>query len=270
MISRAVLRPGDLIDFVRPSPALDSIVLFRHPNVMGCAASSLEPLYLERSTPDRHQTPQPRQRAATLIGGSAVAVWATAASLATIGAGLGPLPFVAGSLACGFFTLLLARLLRGQPILPMLAVPLPALSLMVLGFFGHNALFMSALRFAPAGEVTVVSYLWPLLMVAFQGLFAMARPSRLQWIGTALGFVGFCVFAWPALSGGTAAAVDGSLMLGLLLALSSTLPICDSGHRRRGDQVQVQKTGSLAMNSRASSRGRMIPPSGAASAHRSR
>ena len=52
--------------------------------------------------------------------------------------------------------------------------------------------------------------------------------------------------------------------------LSSTLPIFGSEARRRGDQVQVQKTGSLAMNSRALSRGRMMPPSGAASAHRSR
>ena len=174
-----------------------------------------------QSRSGRGRAPRPNRRVATMVGGSAVFVWATAASLATIGAGIGALPFVAGSLACGFVTLLLARLLRGQPVLPMLAVPLPALGLMVLGFLGHNAFFMSALSFAPAGEVTLVSYLWPLMMVALQGVFAIARPSPLQWVGTALGFLGFCVFAWPSLGIGVASALDGRAIVGLLLALAA-------------------------------------------------
>ena len=179
------------------------------------------PFPFAQSRSGHGRAPRPNRRVATMIGGSAVLVWATAASLATIGAGLGALPFVAGSLACGFVTLLLARLLRGQPVLPMLAVPLPALGLMVLGFLGHNAFFMSALGFAPAGEVTVVSYLWPLLMVAFQGAFAVVRPSPLQWAGTGLGFLGFCVFAWPSLGIGGASVLDGRAIVGLMLALAA-------------------------------------------------
>ena len=105
----------------------------------------------------------------------------------------------------------------------MLAVPLPALGLMVLGFLGHNAFFMTALRFAPPGEVTVVSYLWPLLLVALQGALAIARPSRLQWAGVGLGFLGFLVFAWPALSEEGAPAIGGPALFGLLLALAAAV-----------------------------------------------
>ncbi len=107
--------------------------------------------------------------------------------------------------------------------MPMLMVPVPALVLMVLGFLGHNGLFMSALHFAPPGEVTVISYLWPVMVVVIQSLFAIARPSRLQWIGVGLGFAGFLVFAWPALNEDSFAAMQGSVVFGLTLALAAAL-----------------------------------------------
>lgn len=73
----------------------------------GIADRQLSPFARIRS--DRGRAPWPNPRVATMVAGSAVFVWATAASLATIG-------------------------------------------LMVLGFLGHNAFFMSALSFAPAGR----------------------------------------------------------------------------------------------------------------------
>lgn len=190
---------------------------------MNIAAPAISPLEFSQRASTGGKDPSPNPRAATIVGGSAVFVWATAPSLATIGSNVGALPFVAGSLACGFATLLFARLLRGQPLLPMLMVPFPALCLMVLGFLGHNAFFMSALDFAPAGEVTVISYLWPLLVIALQSVFAIARASRLQWIAVGLGFGGFLVFAWPALSFDRIAAWDGSVAFGLALALAAAL-----------------------------------------------
>lgn len=198
-------------------------LIFGQTFAMSFAAPAIRPSQFARLAPIRGKGPSPNPRTATLVGGSAVFVWATAPSLATIGAGIGALPFVAGSLACGFATLLLARLVRGQPVLPMLMVPLPALGLMVLGFLGHNGFFMSALHFAPAGEVTVISYLWPVLVIALQSVFAIARPSRLQWIGVGLGFAGFLVFAWPALTYDSVVAMEGSVVFGLALALAAAL-----------------------------------------------
>ena len=132
----------------------------------------------------------PSARSATVIGGGAVLVWSTAASFAVLGTSLPPLLFIAGAFAAGFLAFCAARLARGQSLREMLAVPLPVLCLMVLGFLGHNGLYVTALRYAPAAEVNLISYLWPLLMVAFLGLAGVARPTRWQLFGSLLGFAG--------------------------------------------------------------------------------
>lgn len=157
----------------------------------------------------------PSARTATLIGGGAVLVWSTAASLAVVGTSLPPLLFLAGAFAAGFIAFLSVRLARGQSPLGMLAVPLPVLCLLVLGFLGHNGLYVTALRYAPPAEVNLISYLWPLLMVALLGVTGIARATRLQLIGTALGFAGLVWFVSP----GTAA---GGL-LGYALAFGAAL-----------------------------------------------
>ena len=161
----------------------------------------------------------PSARSATVIGGGAVLVWSTAASFAVLGTSLPPLLFIAGAFAAGFLAFCAARLARGQSLREMLAVPLPVLCLMVLGFLGHNGLYVTALRYAPAAEVTLISYLWPLLMVAFLGLAGVARPTRWQLLGSLLGFAGLAWFVSPQLlsQGGAAAAGDG--LFGYLLAL---------------------------------------------------
>jgi hypothetical protein len=86
-----------------------------------------------------------------VIGGSAVLVWSTAASFAVLGTALPPLPFLAGAFGAGFFAFLVVRLVRGQPPLGLLAVPLPVLCLMVLGFLGHNGLYVTAFALCARG-----------------------------------------------------------------------------------------------------------------------
>ena len=154
-----------------------------------------------RDAPGR-QPSGPEIRTATLVGGGAVLVWSTAASFAVLGASLPPLLFLAGAFGAGFLAFLIARLARGQPLRDMLAVPLPVLGLMVLGFLGHNGLYVTALRFAPPAEVNLISYLWPLLMVALLAVTGIARPTRLQVLGTALGFAGLVWFVAPGTAGG--------------------------------------------------------------------
>ncbi|MEM1149518.1 MAG: hypothetical protein AAGI03_03040, partial [Pseudomonadota bacterium] len=55
----------------------------------------------------------PNAKTATLIGGSAVLVWSTAASFAVLGAALPPMLFIGGAFASGFFAFLGARVVRG-------------------------------------------------------------------------------------------------------------------------------------------------------------
>ena len=161
----------------------------------------------------------PSARSATVIGGGAVLVWSTAASFAVLGTSLPPLLFIAGAFAAGFLAFCIARIARGQSLREMLAVPLPVLCLMVLGFLGHNGLYVTALRYAPAAEVNLISYLWPLLMVAFLGLAGVARPTRWQLLGSLLGFAGLAWFVSPQLLSQDGAGAAGDGLFGYLLAL---------------------------------------------------
>ncbi len=169
-------------------------------------------LYGTTDAPPR-TPPPPTVRRATLIGGGAVLVWSTAASFAVLGSSLPPLLFLSGAFASGFVACVLARLVRRQPVSEMFAVPWPVLALMVLGFLGHNGFYVTALRHAPAADVNLISYLWPLLMVALLGLTGIARPSRLQIAGSLLGFAGLAWFIAPAVGN------DGGSAFGYLLAV---------------------------------------------------
>ena len=165
----------------------------------------------------------PSVRAATIIGGGAVFVWSTAASFAVLGSALPPLLFLAGAFGAGFLAFVAARLVRGQPVLGMLAVPLPVLCLMVLGFLGHNGLYVTALRFAPAAEVNLISYLWPLLMVALLGVAGIARPTRLQVLGTCLGFAGLAWFVSPGSASGSLLGYGMAFLAAVCFATYSAL-----------------------------------------------
>ncbi len=186
-------------------------------SMQGVAASITAPgLSMSAGGPARAALPDPRNaRVATVIGGGAVFVWSTAASFAVIGLAMPPLLFLAGAFGSAFLAFLAARIIRGRPVLRMLAVPLPVLGLMVLGFLGHNGFYIAALRFAPAAQVNLISYLWPLLMVLFLAVAGIARPTRLQVLGSLLGFGGLAWFLAPD-------ATDGS-PIGLLLALVAAL-----------------------------------------------
>ena len=172
---------------------------------MSQTAACLAPLNIAfpggGSAPRRRGSPR-KARTATLIGGSAVLVWSTAASFAVLGSALPPLLFLAGAFGSGFIAFVAARLARGQSPLGMLAVPLPDICLMVLGFLGHNGLYVTALRYAPAAQVNLISYLWPLLMVAILGIAGTARPTPLQVAGSLLGFAGLAWFVSPESASG--------------------------------------------------------------------
>ncbi|MFQ6550282.1 DMT family transporter [Aestuariibius sp. 2305UL40-4] len=159
------------------------------------------------------QPTPPSPKTATFVGGCAVLVWATAASFAVLGTTLPPMLFIGGAFASGFLAFLVARLLRGQPVLGMLAVPLPVLCLLVVGFLGHNGLYVTALRYAPAAQVNLISYLWPLLMVGLLAATQVAEPTPGQLAGSVLGFIGLVWFVSPG-------SVNGSFF-GYALAFSA-------------------------------------------------
>ncbi len=58
------------------------------------------------------------------------------------------------------------------------------------GLFGYHFLYFSALRDAPAAEAGLIAYLWPLLIVLFSGLLPGERLSAGHLVGAVVSFVG--------------------------------------------------------------------------------
>ena len=100
------------------------------------------------------------------------------------------------------------------------------LALGVLTLFGFHFMLFIALRMAPAVEVNLVNYLWPLFIVVLAPLYLPGVALRTVHIAAAItGFVGAAIAILGA-RGGTVAAVAStstSPVWGYLLALFSAL-----------------------------------------------
>ena len=58
------------------------------------------------------------------------------------------------------------------------------------GLFGYHALYFAALRRAPPAEASLITYLWPLLIVLFSALLPGERLGARHILGAALGLAG--------------------------------------------------------------------------------
>lgn len=68
--------------------------------------------------------------------------------------------------------------------------PLPAFLLTIVALFGYHALYFFAFRMAPAVEVNLINYLWPLLIVVFAALLPDTQINRWQILGAMMGLAG--------------------------------------------------------------------------------
>lgn len=93
-------------------------------------------------------------------------------------------------------------------------------------FFGYHFLLFMGLRLAPAVEVNLINYLWPLLMVVLAPWYVPGlRLRAAHFMAAALGFAGAALAIW-----GAGASADGGANrtsslpgLGYLLALASAI-----------------------------------------------
>jgi drug/metabolite transporter (DMT)-like permease len=98
-------------------------------------------------------------------------------------------------------------------------VPWKTFAVGVGGIFGYHALLFFAFRFAPAVEVNLINYLWPLLIVLLSPVFLRGfRLGLRHIIGALLGFAG----AFLVVSGGSLR-VDAANLSGYLLAAAAAL-----------------------------------------------
>lgn len=147
---------------------------------------------------------------ATIAALSAIALWAT---LATLGTALAHLPpFLLTGLA-----LLVGSALSWPLVLRdrrAWAVPALTLGLGIYGLFGFHFLLFIALRHAPPVEANLVNYLWPLLMVVLAPLCLPGTTlTRSHLLAAGLGFAGAAVAILgarqPGVASGAAAEIWG-------------------------------------------------------------
>jgi drug/metabolite transporter (DMT)-like permease len=126
---------------------------------------------------------------ATLIGFSAVAMWALLALLTDASGKVPPFLLSAITFSIGTGVGLVARLLmpaadRSQKIPPQVWV------IGIAGLFGYHFFYFTALRNAPAVEASLIAYLWPLLIVLGSALMPGEKLAWNHVVGALLGLAG--------------------------------------------------------------------------------
>ncbi|MFC3207050.1 aromatic amino acid exporter YddG [Aquamicrobium soli] len=125
---------------------------------------------------------------ATLIGFSAVAMWALLALLTDASGTMPPFQLSALTFAIGTCVGLAARLFA--PAAPKAEKIPPVVWLIgIAGLFGYHFFYFTALRNAPAVEASLIAYLWPLLIVLGS---ALMPGEKLAWHHIAGALLGLC------------------------------------------------------------------------------
>ncbi len=145
-------------------------------------------------TPSRHRAAASGLWLGTMSGLGAIAIWATLALLVTFVRNVPPFQLVAMSFFLAFLVGISVSLFRGDSLRQLAHLPLSAWLLGVGGLFGYHFLYFFALGRGPVVAVSLINYLWPLLIVLFSALLpAHKGGGRLGWhhlLGAALGFGG--------------------------------------------------------------------------------
>ncbi|PSB14745.1 EamA family transporter, partial [filamentous cyanobacterium CCP2] len=126
----------------------------------------------------------------TLIGLTAILMWATLALLTTLSGEVPPFQLTAMAFTIAFCIGVGFWLRQGGGVWQHLKLPKGAWLLGIGGLFGYHFFYFMALQNAPAVEASLIAYLWPLLIVLFS---ALLPGERLRWFhvaGAVMGFVG--------------------------------------------------------------------------------
>jgi len=129
------------------------------------------------------------RRFATLVGFSAVLLWAL---LALFTVGTTPVPPLQLNAICfaigGAIGLIWTTRSGGFSQLRRITWKVYVFG--TAGLFGYHFLYFSALRAAPAAEAGLIAYLWPILIVLFSGLLPGEKLKRGHIVGALVSFSG--------------------------------------------------------------------------------
>lgn len=140
------------------------------------------------------------RRRATLIGLTAIAMWAALALLTTLAGPVPPFQLVALAFAIPGAASLVLWIARGQGLSPLRQKPV-VWALGIYGLFGYHFAYFVALQAAPPVEAGLIAYLSPLLIVVFS---ALLPGERLRWYHLAGALAGFAGTVLVVTDGGVA------------------------------------------------------------------
>lgn len=143
---------------------------------------------------------QPTSRA-TLIGSISVLLWGTLALLTSLtGGSIPPFQLMAMSFAIAFVLMSLNWWRKGSLGLKHLRQPVRAWMIGVGGYFFYHFCYFLAMTKAPAIEVSLLAYLWPLLIVLLSALLPGEKLLTRHILGAVLALAG----CWILLGSGNA------------------------------------------------------------------
>lgn len=151
---------------------------------------------------------------ATLIGGTAVLMWATLALFTALSGAVPPFLMVGLTFTIASVLMLGKWLIEGGSIAARLRLPGQVWALGVIGLFGYHFFYFLALRNAPPVEAGLIAYLWPLLIVVFS---AFLPGEQLRWFhvaGVLMGLAG----TFLLITGGKGLVFRSDYTLGYLAA----------------------------------------------------
>ncbi|HRO11040.1 EamA family transporter [Amaricoccus sp.] len=129
------------------------------------------------------------RRGATLIGFVAIVTWAFLALLSTLAGAIPPFQLAAMTFLVGGLTGAASWLLRPGAIRS-LRQPWPVWALGTAGLCIYHCLYFFAIQAAPPVEVSLIAYLWPLLIVLFAALLPGERLGAHHLAGAVMGLAG--------------------------------------------------------------------------------
>jgi len=159
------------------------------------------------------------QHRATAIGAISVFLWGLLALFTQLsGNQIPPFQMLAMTFSIAWLLMMLKGWLLGPSPLQVLRQPVRAWLLGVGGLFGFHFCYFLAMSLAPAVEVGLLAYLWPLLIVLFSALLPGQRLHPLHVAGALAALVG----CWLLLGKGEAG-FEVQYWPGYLLALACAL-----------------------------------------------
>ncbi len=131
---------------------------------------------------------------ATMIGFTAILMWATLALLTELSGTVPPFQLTAMSFAIAFLIGVALWIRNGiQFGVYVRSLPKTAWLLGTGGLFGYHFFYFMALRNAPVVEASLIAYLWPLLIVLFSTFLPQEKLRWFHILGAIAGFFGAAI-----------------------------------------------------------------------------